>query len=182
MPTGIAAARMSALLELLYATGLRVSELVTLPAMPSAPGKDTLIVAARATRNGWWCSAPAAIAAVMRYRALMAQQGGVSRHPSSCSRPMARPVTCPGRSLRAISSALRRRPACRPDKVSPHVLRHAFASHLLQNGADLRVVQQLLGHADVATTQIYTHVLDERAKSMVRDLHPLADGETMMRC
>ncbi|HYA04455.1 MAG TPA: tyrosine-type recombinase/integrase, partial [Xanthobacteraceae bacterium] len=76
------------------------------------------------------------------------------------------------RELKSLAAAAGLRPA----QVSPHVLRHAFASHLLHNGADLRVVQTLLGHADISTTQIYTHVLEERLKSLVRDLHPLAEG------
>jgi integrase/recombinase XerD len=75
------------------------------------------------------------------------------------------------RDLKSLAAAA----GLKPQRVSPHVLRHAFASHLLQNGADLRSVQTLLGHADIATTQIYTHVLAERLKSLVRDLHPLAE-------
>src|SRR5207253_10822264 len=77
------------------------------------------------------------------------------------------------RELKGLAAAA----GLRADRVSPHVLRHAFASHLLQNGADLRSVQTLLGHADISTTQIYTHVLAERLKSLVRDLHPLGELE-----
>jgi integrase/recombinase XerD len=77
------------------------------------------------------------------------------------------------RDLKALAAAA----GLGPDRVSPHVIRHAFASHLLHNGADLRIVQTLLGHADISTTQIYTHVIEERLKSLVRDLHPLGDAE-----
>lgn len=172
----LAAARLSALLELIYATGLRVSELVTLPAGLIRAGKETIVVRGKGNKDRLVVLSPAAIAAVGRYRAMLPK--GSAEAQSKFLFPadgeaghLSRQVFA--RDLKRAAAAA----GLDADSVSPHVLRHAFASHLLQNGADLRVVQQLLGHADVATTQIYTHVLDERAKAMVRDLHPLADPD-----
>jgi integrase/recombinase XerD len=166
------AARLNCLLEVLYATGLRVSELVTLPAA-AARGERMLMVRGKGGRERMVPLNEAARRAMADYLALLkAARRGESRwlFPSfGESGHLTRQHL--GRELKELAAAA----GLRADKVSPHVLRHAFASHLLQNGADLRVVQTLLGHADISTTQIYTHVLEERLKSLVRDLHPLGE-------
>ncbi len=170
-------ARLHCLLELLYATGLRVTELVSLP-MSVAQARDPLIVVRG--KGGKERMVPlngAARAALGAYRSKLDELnrgGGKWLFPAdSESGHLPRQIFA--RDLKALAGAAGLRAA----SISPHVLRHAFASHLLQNGADLRVVQELLGHADISTTQIYTHILDERMKAMVRDLHPLnADDKT----
>ena len=173
----LAAARMACLIELIYASGLRVSEALSLP--KSAAGANAQLITVRGKGNKERLaplSAPAH-AAMKAFRALLGEAApGAAAGPwlfpaESASGHMTRQAFA--RDLKRVAAAAGVRPAL----VSPHVLRHAFASHLLQNGADLRVVQDLLGHADISTTQIYTHVLDERAKSMVRDLHPLNDED-----
>ncbi len=176
-----ASTRMAALLELLYATGMRVSELVALPAGAIRPNTLMLSVKGKGGKERLVPLTEAAKAAVMRWRQMLkgVTEAGDKPGPASpwlfpaegASGHLSRQVFA--RDLKTVAA----RAGIAPERVSPHVLRHAFASHLLQNGADLRIVQQLLGHADVATTQIYTHVLDERAKAMVRDLHPLADED-----
>jgi len=170
------ALRTAGLIELLYATGLRVSELVALP-KGIARGNEPLIpIRGKGGRDRLAPISPAARAAIAAYRLeLEKRQPGAAASPwlfpsdgesgHLTRQAFARDLKTCGAAA-GISSA----------RISPHVLRHAFASHLLQNGADLRVVQELLGHADIATTQIYTHVLDERMKAMVRDLHPLGDA------
>lgn len=169
------AARRAALVELLYATGLRVSELVSLPANAIRPGRDGLIVLGKGNKERLVLLTPAAHAAVARYRDLLAHTGDAPNRflfpAAGNAGHLARQVFA--RDLKRLAGAI----GLPAEALSPHVLRHAFASHLLQNGADLRIVQQLLGHADINTTQIYTHVLDERAMAMVRDLHPLADPD-----
>lgn len=165
------AARMLCLLELLYATGLRVSELVALPRAAASTRERYLVVRGKGGRERIVPLTDVARTA-MRAHVEGLAAGGPWLFPSDGeSGHLTRQAFA--RDLKAAATAA----GIRADRVSPHVLRHAFASHLLQNGADLRVVQELLGHADIATTQIYTHVLDERIKSMVRDLHPMMDGE-----
>ncbi|HZB38471.1 MAG TPA: site-specific tyrosine recombinase XerD [Beijerinckiaceae bacterium] len=169
------AARMLCLLELLYASGLRVSELVALPRSAAKTKERFLIVRGKGGRERLVPLTEAAREAARAYGALLdrsSRAGGPWLFPAdSDAGHLTRQAFA--RDLKGVAGAA----GLRADKVSPHVLRHAFASHLLQNGADLRVVQELLGHADISTTQIYTHVLDERLKSMVRDLHPLGGSD-----
>jgi integrase/recombinase XerD len=179
------AARMTCLIEVLYASGLRVSELVTLPASAADPQARMLMVRGKGDKERLVPLNEAAKQAMRDYLALLAA-GPLAAGPLAAASPEAKSKWLfPSfgesghlsrqhfaRDLKALAPAA----GLRPDQLSPHVLRHAFASHLLHNGADLRVVQTLLGHADISTTQIYTHVLEERLKSLVRDLHPL--GET----
>jgi len=168
-------ARLLCLLEVVYATGLRVSELVALPASAARRDQRMLVVRGKGGKERLVPLNQAAKRAMAEYLALRAE---AKAHADSKwlfpsfgeSGHLTRQHFA--RDLKALGAA------CGIDgaRLSPHVLRHAFASHLLHNGADLRVVQTLLGHADISTTQIYTHVLEDRLKSLVRDLHPLAES------
>ncbi len=166
------ALRMRCLIEMLYATGLRVSELIALPLSAATTRERFLVVRGKGDKDRLVpLNEPAREAAHAWLGALRESGASDSRwlFPAEGeSGHLTRQAF--GRDLKMLAGA-----AGLSASLSPHVLRHAFASHLLQNGADLRVVQELLGHADIATTQIYTHVLDDRLKSMVRDLHPLGD-------
>jgi integrase/recombinase XerD len=166
------AARLTCLLEILYATGLRVSELVTLPVAAARRDVRVIVVRGKGNKERLVPLNDAARRAIAEYLALLASAGAA---PSKWLFPsFGDSGHLTRQHLARELKNLARAAGLRADQVSPHVLRHAFASHLLHNGADLRVVQTLLGHADISTTQIYTHVLQERLKSLVRDLHPLA--------
>ena len=163
------ARRMACLLELLYATGLRVSELVALPRSAARSGTRVLLVKGKGGRERLIPLTEAACGAMAAHLPAVPEDSPWLFPAESESGHLTRQAFA--RDLKDAAAAA----GLRADKVSPHVLRHAFASHLLHNGADLRIVQELLGHADISTTQIYTHVLDDRLKAMVRDLHPLMD-------
>jgi integrase/recombinase XerD len=175
LPVRLRAARLACLVEMLYATGLRVSELIALPASAARHDTRVIVVRGKGNKERLVPLNDAAKRATAAYLALRAESGREAKSkwlfPSfGESGHLTRQHLA--RELKVLAAAA----GLRATQVSPHVLRHAFASHLLHNGADLRVVQTLLGHADISTTQIYTHVLEERLKSLVRDLHPLAEG------
>ncbi len=177
----VRALRLHALIELLYATGMRVSELVTLPRTVLRGDGQVLTIRGKGGRERLVPLNNAARRALDRYLNVGADPAdGVSRmiptkwlFPSRSAEGHYTRQRL-GQDLKELALAA----GLHPERVSPHVLRHAFASHLLDRGADLRAVQQLLGHADISTTQIYTHVLEERLKALVFEHHPLAKPQT----
>jgi integrase/recombinase XerD len=184
-PQRLRALRMYCLLEVLYATGLRVSELVALPLAASRRDARMIVVCGKGNKerlvplNEPSRQAMADYLAAMQAPKQEKKNSGPASKNSSASKWLFPSFGESGhltrqhfaRDLKELAAAA----GLAPRLVSPHVLRHAFASHLLHNGADLRIVQTLLGHTDISTTQIYTHVVEERLKSLVRDLHPLAE-------
>lgn len=173
------ALRLACLLEVLYATGLRVSELVALPL--SAARRDARMIVVRGKGNKERL-VPLNETSKQAMADYLTALDDTRREQKKAAAPSKWLFPSSGesghltrqhfaRDLKELATAA----GIAPRLVSPHVLRHAFASHLLHNGADLRIVQTLLGHTDISTTQIYTHIVEERLKSLVRDLHPLAD-------
>ena len=166
--------RLRAMIELLYGSGLRVSELVSLPLHAISAETRTLLVRGKGDKERLVpLGAPArrALEAYLAVRDRHLAEGAPSRwlFPSrGASGHLTR------HRIAQMLKTLARATGIEPVRVSPHALRHAFASHLLANGADLRAVQKMLGHADIATTEIYTHVLDERLRRLVEAGHPLA--------
>ncbi|MEO1609613.1 MAG: site-specific tyrosine recombinase XerD [Pseudomonadota bacterium] len=172
------ALRLNCLMEILYATGMRVTELVSLPRSVLKGDKRILTIIGKGRRERQVPLNASARAALERYLFMGdSQEDGVPRQwktskwlfPARSAEgylPRQRFAT----ELKQLAEETGIDPSC----VSPHILRHAFASHLLDRGADLRAVQKLLGHVDISTTEIYTHVLAERLKTLVQNHHPLA--------
>lgn len=171
--------RLYCLIEMLYATGLRVTELVSLPRTVLTGDDRVLTVKGKGGRERMVPLSGPARTALAEYLSLgSSERDGLSA--TVATRWLFPSKSAQGHLTRQRFAqelkTLAQDSGLDPERVSPHVLRHAFASHLLDRGADLRAVQQLLGHADISTTEIYTHVLQERLKALVEDHHPLASG------
>jgi len=165
-------ARTVCLMEVLYATGLRVSELVSLPLAAVARKERMINVRGKGGRERVVPLSRPALEAISTYVQCRTQVLGKNANPWLFpSRSKAGHLT--RHRFAQLLKELAVLADINPDRLSPHTLRHAFASHLLANGADLRAVQQLLGHADISTTQIYTHILEERLRELVETHHPL---------
>lgn len=171
------ALRLHAVLELLYASGLRISELTHLPISVAQQKDPFCMVKGKGGKERLVPLSQTAMIAIKRQAKLLEQLAHAKKQslnpsdplfPAKNGAPVSRQIIA--RDIKALAG----RAGLDATKISPHVLRHAFASHLLQNGADLRAVQQLLGHADISTTQIYTHILEDRLIELVQDHHPLA--------
>lgn len=171
--------RNTCLMELLYATGMRVSELVSLPVSAARGDPRMLLIMGKGGKERMVPLSPPARAAMTLWLALRDATQEATRIKGRPGSKYLFPST--GRlghltrhRFYLLIKDMAVHAGISPAKVTPHTLRHAFATHLLANGADLRAIQTLLGHADVATTEIYTHVLDERLTALVMDHHPLA--------
>jgi integrase/recombinase XerD len=161
--------RNEAMIELLYATGLRVSELCSLPLSTVARGQDSLLVRGKGNKERMIPLGLPAHRAVEAWLAVRQPKTSRWLFPGGGSgKPISRIATA--QMLKKLAAAA----GVPPSTLSPHVLRHSFASHLLAGGADLRSVQQMLGHADIATTEIYTHIQQDRLTALVKNSHPLA--------
>lgn len=159
--------RLAALIELLYGSGLRASELVSLPARAVTTDRPYLILRGKGGRERLVPISDRARAAIATWRPHI-PEGSLWLFPSGKSHVSRIRLF---QLVRALAAAA----GIDPARVSPHVLRHAFATHLLEGGADLRALQAMLGHADIATTQIYTHVDASRLVALVNARHPLVD-------
>ncbi len=171
-------ARRAALFETLYASGMRISEALSLPSDAARPGTRMLLVRGKGDKQRLVPLHARAIEAVAHWQRLAAVYSGGAPSPwlFHSVRNGAKPLTRQA-ALLEIKEAAVAAGLPNPERVSPHVLRHAFATHMHANGTDLRVLQELLGHAGIETTQIYTHLDTSRLHQMVRDLHPLNEEQ-----
>lgn len=171
--------RISALLHLLYATGMRVSELVSLPFPVVGRDEKFIIIHGKGNKERLVPVNNEALSAVQDYLKIRGSFVAKGEHSKWLFPSRGKDGHLTRQRFGQLLKKLAEEAGLPPRKVSPHVLRHAFASHLLANGADLRSLQKMLGHADISTTQIYTHVLNERLMELVKTGHPLAETSRM---
>jgi len=166
--------------ELLYATGMRVTEMVSLPVSAVRGDPRMLLIKGKGGRERMVPLSDPARRALQGYLAHRDKKQALAVAKGKPESPYLFPSHSKEGHLSRVRffqqiKELAKEAGLDPEKISPHTMRHAFATHLLENGADLRSIQTLLGHSDIATTEVYTHVLEDRLKDVVQNLHPLAE-------